>query len=950
MVTPFFKNLSPGLLGGLPPGFYPYPINQSCRFNRNQSAYLTRTPGGADANLKEWIFSTWVKRCELSTNNLYLFSAGTNDDNRTVLYFNSSDQLSFLYKDATVTKGLIVTDMKFRDVTNWYHILVTVDSSQATAADRYNVYVNGTLVDCTYTTNITLNDVFDVGATQAHYIGENAGATSTFDGYMAETRVQVGVSVQQGDNAITDYGAFKYGVWRPINITGLSYGTNGFYFKYDNKAEPDYTNIESTLALNGWFNNVANPYETLTLDDGFNGVTLVNSVGSGYALASDDAGASAYNFGATTEGQLYKFSCTVTVNSGSLDKDDLQAVIVDGSLNISSQRVDLVAGANTCYLMIDTARASGYMALQANATDVDVSLTNCNLERMDSDGFGWDSSGLTNHFGSVDFLATNDNRFENTSGTPELGDQMLDSPTNNYPTLNSLDTDNTGLATVFRQGNLDFIGRGTGEQLTRCTMALPTSGKWYWEVVDQDFASNKHIGVKSDYGDIVTAARLGDGNGEVAFRTNSGGDIFNEGAETQSNIGTTTADYDVIGVLFNADDGEISFYINGSIVGVAETLPTLEGNGVWVPAISTETNVAADMTINFGQHPFYQTVPTGYKKLCTDNLVKPTILTPTDGFNILTWTGDGSNPRSLTGLNFQPDLVWLKSRNLTENNLLGDSVRGFAAANQIFSDSTAAQGNNSAGEITAATSDGFTVDVGSVSDNAVNDSSDTYVSWCWKEDPKFGFDIVTYEGTGVAQNIAHNLGAAPELIIVKGIDAVRSWRVYHHHALTKTDPETDMGVLHDSDAWSDTNSIWDDTAPDASNFRIGTATSVNANGETYIAYLFRSIAGYSKIFSYEGNANADGPFVHCGFRPAFVLLKNADRIADWKILDSIRNTYNPVEKNLEPNTTAVEGSNDLDFLSNGFKITHNSNTYNANNETHIGIAFAALPGKWSNAF
>ena len=136
-------------------------------------------------------------------------------------------------------------------------------------------------------------------------------------------------------------------------------------------------------------------------------------------------------------------------------------------------------------------------------------------------------------------------------------------------------------------------------------------------------------------------------------------------------------------------------------------------------------------------------------------------------------------------------------------------------------------------------------------------------------------------------------------------------------------------------------------------FSIGTSLTVNADTENFIAYLFRSIPGFSKVFSFEGNGNLQGPYVNCGFRPRWILIKNADSGSfSWSIFDSERNPYNPGSQNSAlfadlSNAEALNGT--TDFLSNGFKLRTTGGSLNANNNTLIGIAFAEASEKFSLA-
>ena len=153
---------------------------------------------------------------------------------------------------------------------------------------------------------------------------------------------------------------------------------------------------------------------------------------------------------------------------------------------------------------------------------------------------------------------------------------------------------------------------------------------------------------------------------------------------------------------------------------------------------------------------------------------------------------------------------------------------------------------------------------------------------------KYGFDIIADEGTGIAHVINHNLGGIPELIIRKNLIETRNWAVYHHHALNKTDPETDYAIINSIQGFEDLNTIWNDTAPTNTQFTVGTNISVNENTHNFITYLWRSISGFSKVYSYVGNGAADGPFIYTGFRPKYILTKRTTGNEYWQISDAKR--------------------------------------------------------------
>ena len=320
-----------------------------------------------------------------------------------------------------------------------------------------------------------------------------------------------------------------------------------------------------------------------------------------------------------------------------------------------------------------------------------------------------------------------------------------------------------------------------------------------------------------------------------------------------------------------------------------------------------------------------------------------------DYFQALTYTGNGST-QTITGLRFQPDFVWIKGRSGATDHALYDVVRG--VQKDLVSNSTAAETTQSTG-VTAFTSDGFTV--GSLA--KVNTNGATYVYWAWKANgagvtntagtitstvsanTTAGFSIVTYTGTGSApQSIGHGLGVTPSMIILKRRDTTSDWYVNH------TSIGTNDLRLNTTDS-SAANGIF--SAKSSTTFTINSTIVQSGN---WVAYVFAEVAGYSKFGSYIGNGSADGPFVFCGFRPRYVLIKASGLAESWYVYDSARNTYNVVDLELNPNNSGAEATfTTLDFVSNGFKIRNTNSAFNTSSATYIYAAFAENPFKYSLA-
>ena len=347
-----------------------------------------------------------------------------------------------------------------------------------------------------------------------------------------------------------------------------------------------------------------------------------------------------------------------------------------------------------------------------------------------------------------------------------------------------------------------------------------------------------------------------------------------------------------------------------------------------------------------------------------------TIDDPSAYFQTALYTGNGTSTNAITNdgnSDLKPDWLWLKSRSITSDHIIFDSTRG---TNKRISANTDSAEETQA-YYSSFNTDGFTIG----SDNAnVNQSSATYVNWQWKANggttttndasatgvgsidsvyqanTTAGFSIVTYTGTGSIGSLAHGLGAVPHVMMVKNRSksAGESWTVYHHKNTSA--PETENLQLNTTNATSDTDAPWNDTAPTSTVFTVKNDDVTNDDGETFVGYFFREIQGYSRFGSYTGNGNADGPFVYTGFKPAWLMYRNVSRSENWIIVDNKRNTINPVSgANLQANVSDAEANEtrwEEDFLSNGFKIRTNGSNNNANNgsgETIIYMAFAESP-------
>ena len=321
-------------------------------------------------------------------------------------------------------------------------------------------------------------------------------------------------------------------------------------------------------------------------------------------------------------------------------------------------------------------------------------------------------------------------------------------------------------------------------------------------------------------------------------------------------------------------------------------------------------------------------------------------------FNTVLYAGSNSS-QSVTGVGFQPDWVWIKNRDASsKDHKLHDRVRG--------SNKSISTNNNSTEQtytyFTSFDSDGFTLE-GNVSD--YNQNSSNFVSWNWlaggstssngdgsitstvSVNSTSGFSIVSYVGGGASSaTVGHGLGATPAMIIIKNRENDPEWRVWHQ----KLSGSTYKLGLNSTGAQDSSSTVFNGQS--STTFTVGSDPSVSGSGNNIIAYCFKEVKGYSKFGSYTGNGNADGTFFYTGFRPAWVMIKQINSTGDWMILDNKRDTDNGVRHQIYANSNSaesVEGSDRLDFLSNGIKHRSSGGRANGSSDSYIYMAFAEHP-------
>ena len=579
------------------------------------------------------------------------------------------------------------------------------------------------------------------------------------------------------------------------------------------------------------------------------------------------------------------------------------------------------------------------------------------LDFENSGSLGSDVSGNGNNFTLGNLVAT---------------DQMLDSPTNNFCTLDPLQKVDSDSSIVFSEGNLKADNTNASLWAGTYTNWGLSSGKWYWEtvIVEGDSTADFRIGIQQFDGSTPV-------DWDAVSPQNYSGSIFYYGDNGNKRVNGSSSVYgssyginDILGVALDMDAETVTFYKNGVSQGVLNlSLTGNDGKTVtpayahYIPAFvanfGQDSSFAGNKTAqgnadDNGYGDFYYAPPTGYLALCTANLPDPTV-TPSEHFGATLWTGDGNSNRTIT-TGHQSDFVWIKRRDTAASHLLHDVIRG--AGQTLHSHLANAEASNGTYYVQSFNSDGF--QLGSPADGSDNILNGTYAGWTWKANGAgvsntdgsitstvsantlAGFSIINWVGTGALATVGHGLSKAPELVFYKNRSTASNWIVYE-----KTMGATCRGLLDLTNAWgcSGNNGYWNSTDPSATVLTVNTDAYTNGNGNNMLAYAFHSVEGYCKISTYEGNGSTDGTFVFCGLKAKYIMIKELDSTSNWSIIDVERGFAR-----LHADESVAEyAAVDLDVLSNGFKIRNTNSNFNTSGSTYMYMAIAENPFKHANA-
>ena len=991
-----------------PPSLY-RPLGNSSDYEIDYSAVFDGFTGNgflsknytSVGNRKKWTFSTWFKQA--SQGSMKIFgTAVTTDTSGAAIRFDSTDFAALVTE--VVVSGTTYsqkTIAEYRDC-KWHHLVWQSDTTQSTDIDRLKIFVDGKLVD-NYESGATYppqNSELDINTTTLkHYVGvyESLWARGIC---LAETHFIDGSTVDP-----VYFGTFKNNYWVPKEYSG-SYGSNGFYLDYSNASDMgndtsgnnnDYTKEEGPIQRildtptndycvwdrfafydNGSSRDIGATYSgsvewfSLTSSTNFNGC---------YGTSLPYSGKYYWEIRASTYGPEYDYWMTgVGDNTGTHNyairrSDGYIANFNSGSNSATwSAHGSEITSSDVLCVAYDVGNNKLWFGKNGtwfnsgnpvNGTNPSYTLPSTGFRPFVGDLGGGDqdrASRVIGDFGQFGFKHTPPTGFkalssQNFAEVTYTGDE--------YNIL--LNSDKAGTYTVISNvGKTVTTNSGIASSTWRTILAnalVPDNTNSYWEVV----VNRPDIGVG-----IATAdAGLETWPGADAYGwmySSYDGKKYHNG--TGESYGDTVTSGSVIGIAVSRSNGSATIFFSKDGVwqnsaggytaysGITDDIYPVFG------VYNSASDVAGELTVNFGESGFYYPIPDGYKafnhKYNTEtNDFKPfsakwladKVSGHDYGFGLELYTGNSTNEtKNIVFTDFKPDLIWIKNRSTDgDSHVILDKVRGFNRefrpdinSTGGFHEALEAQG------VQEVRTNNFILGSQTARYNTNNEN---HVAWYWKSDPKWGVEIIEFVGDGsTPRQIPHNLGKVPEFWFVRNRERDETnWYVYHKN-LSATIPQNKYLTLNTDGAVLDATSVWADTAPTSTHITVGNADGVNHSGEGQMMFLFTSIEGFSKMGTYKGNLIADGPFIYTGFRPAFIITKGVTSAKDWRMFDTKRIGYNNKNYLLRPATAGNETvENSIDIFSNGFKLTSTDGNSNGSNITFMYAAFAEQPIKYANA-
>ncbi len=900
-----------------------YEVERSLRLNDGDSAYLSRTPSST-SNRKTWTFSAWVKRSNITTGAFQTLFSANNSSNYglygTYIWFTTTDTLAI-----SINSGIyyLQTNAVFRDVSAWYHLVVNIDTTQATSSNRMKIYVNGVQETSFATTTYpTQNLDSSVNLNQQHTIGGRryTSIDNYFDGYMAEINFIDGFQYDSSYFGKTDA---VTGQWIPKKYTG-SYGTNGFYLNFldnsgttattlgkdssgnGNNFTPNNLSVTAGVTNDSFEDTPTNNFATMNpLNRGVDNPACSN--GNLYWGGSTDH-AIAATFAIPSSGKWY---WEYTKTSGTYL---MSGIIGNPESNSLSNYLGAQTTAYTVYAANGYKYNSGsgqtYMATPPTSTTIMIAFdADTRKLYFGADGNWGNGSGNTNQtFGNaaVAYTVTDGityypaGSFNSGSAFANFGQRAFSYKPTGYKALCSANLPNPTIKLPNKHFDIKLIN-GTGSQQT--ITGYNFSPSWVWG--KQRSASNSHEiydvvrGVKQIIYSDLTDSEGTNNNGISAFTSDgftiAGNTSLNQSGNTAVawawNAGDTDGKTYTVKVV--SDSGNKYRFDNFGTSAV--TLDLAEG-GTYIFDQSDSSNAG---------HPLrFSTTSNGTHGGGTEYTI---------GVTTAGTPGSSGAYTQIVVAASAPTLYYYCS--------VHSGMGGQANTNSTLGSSNF--------------------------DGAIQSTVKANLS--------AGFSIVSFTGNATSGvTVGHGLGVAPKVLIVKERGNTNDWVVYHKDLGTSSGNTNVQFLNLTNDIGAGFAGGFNNTDPSSSVFTLGNSTETNRSSGNFITYCLSEVAGYSKFGKYTGNGSTNGVYVYLGFRPAWVLVKRTDSAENWVLKDSARNTFNSVFSNLNTNTANAEfGSsadvNSFDFVSNGFKIRGSNSAVNASSGTYIYLAFAEAPFKNARA-
>ena len=899
-----------------------YEVKRSLRFNDGDTAYLSRTPSSA-GNRKKWTFSAWIKRGVLD-NTMRIFGGNANASH--IFFYSNNVYWDLAPEQSGSSAANLVTQKKFRDVGAWFHLVCALDTDESTANNRMRMYINGEEVT-TFSSRSNPSSGYANNAINnntLHTIGYRTSGQGSagigFDGYMAEINF---IDGQQYDASYFGETDAITGQWNPKKYTG-GYGTNGFYLNFST--------------------------DTLGTDRSGNGNNFTPNNFSVVAGAGNDA-----------------LEDTPTNNFATMNP-----LVPSPSVTWANGNLDLAGTSSTQYSQNNTST----FGVSSGKWYVEVKFTNDGTTNTYVGICPIKSSATTNMTGSVTdaaVLRMSNETYIEGSDTANIFPSGISSgdiigialDMDNLKVWFSLQGTYANSGNPATGVNAIFSGITAGETMAIC--ARPLSGTLNFNFGQRPFAYTPPTGFKT-----LCSANLSDPT--ILDPTKHFGTLIYEGnSSTQVITDTNEVDFTSDWVWVKRRDGSNSQLLFDSVRGVQK----------WLTSSQTTTEGTNALFLTAFNNGGFTSGNNGDMNVTGRNYVAWNWNAgDTDGKTYtVTVVDSGGNKFRFDG--FAANAVTL---DLAEG---GTYIFNYPSAHPFrfseTSDGTHGGGTEYTTGVTVLSSTSVQIVVaasapqlyyfcnqhsgmgGAINTNSTLGSSnfDGTIQSVVKASPTAGFSIINYTGNGTdGATVGHGLGVAPDCIITKSRNlgtigsAGAHWTVAHKGLTNGMNGGSNARKIHLSLTQAEgTNNHGCVSAVSSTTFTLKDGSSgsaprahINESSGNYVAYVFSEVANYSKFGTFTGNGNNAGPFIFLGFTPALIIYKNASSSADWVMFDPKRIHDGTNLDYLEPNTNDSEGYLAVDILSNGFKLTHETNTkFNGSGNTFIYLAFAESPFKNARA-